>query len=385
MSRSRNRYHQRNKRRKRRFKSFNPIHVVKKAAKQQDQPEYQAQHKFVDFAIDNQIKNNILNRGFSTPTPIQDQIIPHILKNRDVVGLANTGTGKTAAFLIPLINNLIQNPSKKVLIMTPTRELAIQIRKEFKIFAQGLNIKATLCIGGTSIKRQISALKQNPDFVIGTPGRLIDLTQRRKLKLNLFSAVVLDEADEMLNMGFINDMKFIIGRMPKNKQTLFFSATLPDKLNSVIKKFVQNPIKVEVKTRETAANVEQKIVKINGRSKTLILQSLLKKDGFDKVLVFGRTKHGLNKLSRKLDKKGFNVAIIHGNKSQNQRRKAMKKFKNNHVQALLATDVASRGLDINDITHVINYDLPESYEVYIHRIGRTGRADKTGIALSFVE
>jgi len=269
--------------------------------------------------------------------------------------------------------------------MTPTRELAIQIRKEFKIFGQGMNLHSTLCIGGTSIKRQIGSLKRGPHFVIGTPGRLIYLTKRRKLKLNLFSVVVLDEVDRMLDMGFVNDMKYMIGRFPKQRQSLFFSATVPQSLNSIIHRFVKNPVKIEIKSQQRAANVDQNIVKVNGRSKVQLLHSLLNRQGFDKVLVFGRTKHGLNRLSKKLHKKGHKVETIHGNKSQNQRKRALKKFKDNHVNVLLATDVASRGLDIDDITHVINYDLPQSKDVYIHRIGRTGRANKSGTALSFVD
>ncbi len=376
MSRKKRRYH--------RIKTFNPTNLINKDARQATKPKYQAKHQFSDFAIDEQLKRNIDNRGFKTPTPIQDQAIKHILNGQDLVGSANTGTGKTAAFLIPLIHKS-QNQAKKVLIMTPTRELAIQIRKEFEFFAQDMNLHSTLCIGGTSIKRQINSLKRQPHFVIGTPGRLIDLTKRRKLNLNQFSVVVLDEVDRMLDMGFVNDMKYMIGRFPKQRQSLFFSATVPQSLNNIIHRFVKNPVRVEIKSQQRAANVEQNIVKVNGRSKVKILHTLLNKNGFDKVLVFGRTKRGLNKLSHKLNQKGHRVETIHGNKSQNQRKRALKKFKNNHVNVLLATDVASRGLDIDDITHVINYDLPQSKEVYIHRIGRTGRANKSGIALSFVD
>jgi ATP-dependent RNA helicase RhlE len=371
-----------------RIKSFDPSSLVSKSSTQthqshQAQQSQQVQHQFADFPICDRLKNNILKHGFSTPTPIQDQIILPILKGKDVVGSANTGTGKTAAFLIPLINNLQQNQSKKVLIMTPTRELAIQIRQEFETFAQGMNLSSTLCIGGISIKHQISYLKRQPHLVIGTPGRLIDLTKRRKLNPQLFSVVVLDEVDRMLDMGFVNDMKFIMGRLPKTRQTLFFSATVPRTLDSIIHQFVKNPVRFDV-TTQRGVNVTQDVVRVNGQSKVQILHNLLNEKGFDKVLVFGRTKHGLNRLSKNLMQKGHRVATIHGNISQNQRKKALEKFKFDRVKVLLATDVASRGLDIDDITHVINYDLPESYEVYIHRIGRTGRANKTGTALSFV-
>ena len=299
--------------------------------------------------------------------------------------IGQTGTGKTAAFLIPLINKVLEDYKKRVLIMTPTRELATQIESEFRIFAKNLNLYSALFIGGTSMSSQIRNLKRSPHFVIGTPGRLIDLTKRKKIDLNSFSILVLDEVDRMLDMGFINDMEFVIKLMPVQRQTLFFSATLPIKLNQIITRFSRNPVKVEIKTKETTANVNQSIVKINGQSKVEILNSLLKSKGFDKVLVFGRTKHGLNKLAKELFGKGFRVATIHGNKSQSQRQKALTQFKTERVQVLLATDVASRGLDIDNVTHVINYDLPESQEAYIHRIGRTGRANKFGTALSFVD
>ncbi len=380
MSRKKYRRH-----RRRRIKTFNPTRLINQTINHTDQTQYQAINQFADFAIPDQLKTNIQNHNYQHPTPIQDQAISHILQGQDVVGSANTGTGKTAAFLIPLISNLYHDKSKKVLIMTPTRELAMQIKKEFKTFSQNMNQSSTLCIGGTSIKHQIKSLKKQPDFVIGTPGRLIDLTKRNKLNLNTFSVVVLDEVDRMLDMGFIKDMKYMISRLPKQRQSLFFSATLPNQLNNIIHKFVKNPVKIEVTSHKTTDNIEQDIVKINGRSKPQILDKLLNQNGFDKVLVFGRTKRGLNKLSKILHKRGHKVEIIHGNKSQNQRKRALKKFKQDRVKILLATDVASRGLDINDITHVINYDLPESKEVYIHRIGRTGRANKTGTALSFVD
>ncbi len=369
----------------RRIKTFDPSMVVKQSIIAVPKKEYVATHKFNEFAIADQLKQNITACGYVTPTPIQDQAIEHILNQEDLIGLANTGTGKTAAFLIPLINNVMANRTKKVLIMAPTRELVEQTESEFRIFAKGTGIYSTLCIGGMSIKNQINNLKRNPHFVIGTPGRLIDLVERRKLDLSSFSILVLDEVDRMLDMGFIHDMEFVMGRMPKTRQTLFFSATLPIKLNQVIYRFSKNPIKIQVEAQSAATNVNQNIIKINGQSKVDILQNLLKQEGFDKVLVFGRTKFGLNTLSKKLLERGFKTAIIHGNKSQGQRQQALNQFKNDRVKVLLATDVASRGLDIDDVTHVINYDLPESYEAYIHRIGRTGRANKTGSALSFVD
>jgi superfamily II DNA/RNA helicase len=372
----------------RRMTSFDPSMMIKDAGRSQEEPTtqaYQPVNSFADFAIIPQIKQTIAEIGYVTPTPIQDQVIPHILDGKDVIGLASTGTGKTAAFLIPLINNCHQHKLDKVLIMAPTRELAVQIAAEFRNFAQGTGLYAALCIGGASMNQQMDALKRQPDFVIGTPGRLIDLEKRRKLNFNSFSAIVLDEVDQMFDMGFIHDMKYVISRLPQNRHSLFFSATLPSKLDSIVDSFLTNPIKVQVERQKTAAKINQEIVKINGQSKVDVLHDLLKQEGFDKVLVFGRTKHGLNKLDKTLYERGFKVATIHGNKSQGQRQRALKQFKSDLVQILLATDIASRGLDIDDVTHVINYDLPQTYEDYIHRIGRTGRANKTGIALSFID
>ncbi len=389
MSSSRNQFYRKQPQRRfggsRRIKIFDPTNLINNSSGTHEEIEYKTKNQFNDFSIHKDLKKNIADCGYITPTPIQDQAIPHILEGSDLIGLANTGTGKTAAFLIPLINEVLDDGQKRVLIMTPTRELAVQIESEFRIFAKNLNLYSALFIGGTSMSSQIRNLKRSPHFVIGTPGRLIDLTKRKKLDLSSFSILVLDEVDRMLDMGFINDMEFVIKLMPFERQTLFFSATLPIKLNQIIARFSKNPVKVEIKTKETTANVNQSIIKINGQSKVEILNNLLRKRGFDKVLVFGRTKHGLNKLAKELFGKGFRVATIHGNKSQSQRQKALTQFKTERVQILLATDVASRGLDINDVTHVINYDLPESQEAYIHRIGRTGRANKSGTALSFVD
>ncbi len=380
-----NRRPQRFNRGRGRNKAFDPSMLIKKAVRNVAPRVYEVKNKFVDFAISDQLKHNIVARGYEQPTPIQDQIIPHILEGRDVVGLANTGTGKTAAFLIPLIDNIYQRKSEKVLIMAPTRELAVQIESELRLFARSMRINSSLCIGGASINRQIDSLRRNPEFVIGTPGRLIDLEKRRFLNFNDFSTIVLDEVDQMFDMGFIHDMKYVIARLPQDRHSLFFSATLPRKLDEVVDSFLNNPIKVQVETQKASTNVDQDVIRVNGQSKVDLLHDLLIQDGFNKVLVFGRTKRGLDKLDRTLYKRGFRVAAIHGNKSQGQRQRALKEFKRSNIQVLLATDIASRGLDIDDVTHVINYDLPQTKEDYIHRIGRTGRANKTGIALSFVD
>ena len=235
------------------------------------------------------------------------------------------------------------------------------------------------------MNQQISALRRNPQFVIGTPGRLIDLEKRRIFKFSSFSTIVLDEVDQMFDMGFINDMKYVIENLPEQRHSLFFSATLPSKMTEITNSFLRNPVKIQVESQKASTNVSQDIIRVQGRSKIDLLHDLLDQEGFDKVLVFGRTKHGLNKLSQILNERGVRVAAIHGNKSQSQRQRALKQFKGEAVQVLLATDIASRGLDIDNVTHVINYDLPQTYEDYIHRIGRTGRANKTGIALSFVD
>lgn len=373
----------------RRQASFNPIHVVAQSKLQtreiEQVEEYQTIHQFNDFQIHDQIKANIARKGYVTPTPIQDQTIPHILENRDVVGIANTGTGKTAAFLIPLLDKVVQNDNEKVLIIAPTRELAIQVRDELRTFCDGLNIYSTIVIGGSSIGRQIESLRRGQHFVIGTPGRIKDLNQRGKLDFGQFTNIVLDEVDRMLDMGFVHEIRNIIQALPRERQSLFFSATITDRVKEIMKTFLHNPVHVSVKTQETAMNVEQDVVRMSGRSKIDVLHEMLETDEFEKVLVFGRTKHGMEKLSQELNYRGLRVNAIHGNKSQGQRQRALKQFRNNQVQALVATDVIARGLDIDDVSHVINFDLPESYEDYVHRIGRTGRANRTGIALTFID
>lgn len=367
-------------------RTFDPSLVVARSTVETEKTvmdEYAPTHLFSNFNINDQLKRNIAGRGYTTPTPIQDQAIPHILAGRDVVGVANTGTGKTAAFLIPLINKAFLDRSQRVLIITPTRELAVQIRDELIEFSAGLNIDSVLCIGGVSIGPQAQRLRRQPQFVIGTPGRLKDLGSG-VLRFASFNNIVLDEVDRMLDIGFVQEIRQIIFSLSPNRLSLFFSATLPLGVQEVMRSFLRNPVTVSVKTTDTVANVKQDIIKMNGEPKIEVLHDLLVQEGFSKVLIFGRTKFGMEKLARDLDQRGFKVAAIHGNKNQNQRQRALEDFKNNQVQVLLATDIASRGLDIDDVTHVINYDLPESYEAYIHRIGRTGRANKTGVALTFV-
>lgn len=350
------------------------------------QTAYEPHNSFADFPISAPLKENIRFKGYEKPTPIQDQSIMPILQGQDLIGLANTGTGKTAAFLIPIIDQIFKDRNKKCLIIAPTRELAVQINKELKEFSVGMRIYSALIIGGTNQQRQIHDLRRNPHFVIGTPGRLKDLIDRRYIRMDDFSIFVLDEVDLMVDIGFIDDVKYFVLMLPRERQSLFFSATISPKIRGVLDSFVNNPVTVSVKMQDTSENVEQDVIKVvHSETKIDQLHDELIKDGFDKVLVFGRTKHSVDKLFRELLSRGFKAGAIHGNKTQSQRQRVLQSFKQNEIQVLLATDVASRGLDIPDVTHVINYELPENYEDYIHRIGRTGRAGKTGTALTFID
>lgn len=342
-------------------------------------------HAFADFAIDNRIKANIAKKGYMTPTAIQDQAIPVVLEGRDIVGIANTGTGKTGAFLIPLLDKVAKAKNERVLIIVPTRELAIQIEDEYRGFSAGSGLQSVSVVGGANINPQIRALRNNPYFVIGTPGRLKDLVERRVLDLSKFQTVVLDEADRMLDMGFIHDMREILSQMSPERHTLFFSATLSSDIERLIGDFLKDPVRISVKTGDTSKNVHQDVVRTQGKNKVDILHELLSNPEFDKVLVFGRTKHGVEKLSKTLTEMGIPAASIHGNKSQNHRQRALGEFKQNRVKVLVATDVAARGLDIPKVSHVINFDVPGTYEDYVHRIGRTGRAGEMGKALTFVD
>jgi superfamily II DNA/RNA helicase len=344
------------------------------------------EHAFTDFQVDPRLKTNIVRKGYVTPTPIQDKAIPHILRGSDVVGVANTGTGKTAAFLIPLINKILLNPQENVLVVVPTRELAIQIDDELRGFALGMRIFSVCCVGGASIGFQISNLRRQHNFIIGTPGRIKDLMERRFINLARFNTVVLDEADRMLDMGFIKDMRAMMAAMPKQRHTLFFSATVNREIEGLIREFLREPVRISVKTQDTAKNVDQDVIRVeHGKNKLNILEDLLRLSEFNKVLIFGRTKHGVERLYNTLLADGFKVESIHGDKNHSRRQRALKSFKDNHIQVLIATDVAARGLDIPDVSHVINYDLPATYDDYVHRIGRTGRANKKGKALTFVE
>jgi ATP-dependent RNA helicase RhlE len=361
-----------------------PNMFIKKATGSLEE-EFTPTKNFSDYSITEQLKTNIASKGYISPTPIQDQAIDPILEGRDLIGLANTGTGKTAAFLIPIINKIFQDGRSRALIITPTRELATQINDELRSLSTGMRIYSTVVIGGANMFRQVSDLRRNPQIVIGTPGRLKDLIQRRDLRIENFSIFVLDEVDLMVDIGFINDVKYFISFLPRIRQSLFFSATISPKIQGILQAFVNDPVTVSVKKQDTSENVDQDIIRVGQENKIDKLHDLLICNGFEKVLIFGRTKHGIEKLHKELTFRGFKTGSIHGNKTQGQRQRTLDSFKQGQIQVLLATDVASRGLDINNVTHVINYDLPENYDDYVHRIGRTGRAGKTGVALTFVD
>lgn len=361
---------------------------VRRATVHSDEREYNQVEEnvsfFADLSLPQRLKDNIIKRGYRELTPIQNKAIPAIRNASDIIGIANTGTGKTAAFLIPLIENIMRDKQYRALIITPTRELALQIREELNLFAQGMFIRTALCIGQSSMSTQISDLRRMPSVVVGTPGRLKDLINRGVLRLDSYRMIVLDEADQMLNMGFLKDIKHIISFLPEERQSLFFSATVSSDIKSLIHSFVKNPVTISVKKRESVAHIKHSIIHTDGKTKFEKLNSMLSQDEFKKVIVFGRTKMGVEDLARALHHNGFDVTSIHGNKSQFQRQRSINMFKQDVVNILVATDVAARGLDIPDVSHVINFDVPESYEDYVHRTGRTGRANKEGSALTIV-
>jgi ATP-dependent RNA helicase RhlE len=345
---------------------------------------------FTDFPIREDIKQSIKKRNYLHPTPIQDQSIPYILEGKDVIGLASTGTGKTGAFLIPTINKVLNDREEKiftpVLIIAPTRELALQINKEFfDLTSKEMRLISVCCYGGSNIREQIMKIRKKPSFIIGTPGRLLDLVNRDILKLDIFHTIVLDEVDRMLDMGFIEDIEKIIAGLPKERQSLFFSATVNKRVQTIMDKLLQNPITVQVAANETSENVNQNIIKVGKHdSKFDLLCQELEKDELSKTLIFCQTKMEVDDLTDGLIHKGFKVDSIHGDKPQYKRQKAISNFANSKVNILVATDVAARGIDIKNISHVINYQEPNNYQDYIHRIGRTGRGGKSGEALTFV-
>jgi len=364
---------------------INPALFIKKACPIVKIEEVEVKHNFNEFGFGEILQKNIDNKGYIKPTQIQDESIPSILEGRDVLGIANTGTGKTAAYALPIIDMIIKNPQKRVLIMAPTRELAQQIKQEIRSFTFDLKVYVTLAIGGAYMREQVMEIRRDPHIIVGTPGRIKDLADRRVINFTQMDTLVLDEVDRMLDMGFINDIRDIVDRIPSNRQTIFFSATMDRKIETLVNTFLTNPAKISIKTQESSDHVEQNVVMVNRNNKEEMLINLLHKSDFKKVLVFGGTKMIVERISNALIDNGFKAGSLHGDKPQHKRQATLRMFKENQIDILVATDVAARGLDVKDITHVINYDKPNNYEDYIHRIGRTGRGDAMGTALTFVE
>ncbi len=359
-----------------RFINTNPVDLV--------QEVYTPEHRFTDFQLDEQLQKNISFNKLTSPSPIQDQAIPFLLQGRDLIGLAATGTGKTAAFLIPLIERTLHRHTGQTLILTPTRELAIQVESEFRKLARGLGLKSVTCVGGMAIRPQIQTLRRHNHFIIGTPGRIMDLIDRGNIRPHKMTAVVLDEADRMLDMGFINDMRSILTMVPKERHTLFFSATMNDTARRLTEEFLNNPEYVSVKTKDVTDSIAQDVVKYFPDKKLDTLVTLLGGPAYQRVIVFGAMKRGVETLTKQLRQAGIKAESIHGDKTHGQRQRALQNFKDGYATVLVATDVAARGIHVDNVTHVINYDLPNTFEDYVHRIGRTGRGTKRGQALTFI-
>ncbi len=366
--------------------SLDPTRLVKNAV-QDTATEYRSDRLIGQLPISAKLRQNLEKKGFERPTEIQDRTLEALLQGRDILGIAQTGTGKTGAFLVPIIEELLHRPVNPfALVVVPTRELATQVEEEFKSMSKGLGLYSACFIGGTNINRDLQSLRRHSHVVIGTPGRLLDLVNRRALDLGRFKTLVLDEFDRMLDMGFIRDVNRILDGMHQRRHTMLFSATLDQTQQSLIRDILHNPVTVKVSTADgTGDLIDQDIIRLkSGEDKFKVLQELLSREDFKKVLLFEETKHRVSKLCVKLNKAGIAADQIHGNKSQNARQSALNAFKQGRIRVLVATDVASRGLDISDVSHVINYQVPQTHDSYIHRIGRTGRAGKTGKALTFV-
>ncbi len=348
---------------------------------------------FEDLNLIAPILEALKNEGYTTPTPIQAQTIPLALQGKDILGCAQTGTGKTAAFAIPIIQLMNQDREHhsgrrpiRALILTPTRELAIQIAESFENYGAKTNLKYEVIFGGVSQNSQVRSLRSGVDVLIATPGRLLDLINQKFVQLNQLQFFVLDEADRMLDMGFLNDVKKIITKIPQKRHSLFFSATMPDPIVKLANTILVNPSKVEVTPVSSTANtINQAVYFVDKENKKHLLKEVLSDKNIDRALVFTRTKHGADKVVKDLVKAGIKSQAIHGNKSQNARQRALNSFKSKETRVLVATDIAARGIDIDDLTHVINYELPNIPESYVHRIGRTGRAGADGIAIAFCD
>jgi len=355
-------------------------------------PEAVVATSFANLGLSEALLRALADEGYATPTPIQAKAIPHVLAGRDLFGCAQTGTGKTAAFALPLIDRLRETPRKpeprrcRVLVLAPTRELAAQIHQSFLAYGRHSGLRAAVIYGGVGQQPQARAMMHGVDVLVATPGRLLDLVSQRLVDIRSVEFLVLDEADRMLDMGFIHDVRKIVGQLPRDRQTLFFSATLPGEVRDLADSMLRNPLEVRTAPRSTPAEtVSQSVFFVPKREKKALLMRLLRDEATGRVIVFARTKHGADKLHRDLEKAGINAAAIHGNKSQAQREKALAAFKSPRPPVLVATDIAARGIDVDDVAHVVNYELPHEPETYVHRIGRTGRAGQTGAAVSFCD
>ena len=347
---------------------------------------------FTDLGLSSTVLRALADEGYATPTPIQAKAIPHVLAGRDLFGCAQTGTGKTAAFALPLIERMLARPGRpaarrcRTLVLAPTRELAGQIHQSFLAYGRHAGITSTVIYGGVGQRPQADAMMRGVDVLVATPGRLLDLVGQRLVDLRSVEFLVLDEADRMLDMGFIHDVRRIVGMLPSDRQTLFFSATLPTEVRELADSMLRDPLEVKTAPQATPAEtVSQSVFFLPKAEKRALLVQLLRERAMGRVIVFTRTKHGADKLHRDLDKAGIRAAAIHGNKSQNQRERALAAFKSPRPPVLIATDIAARGIDVDDVSHVVNYELPHEPETYVHRIGRTGRAGQTGEAFSFCD
>lgn len=358
------------------FINKNPVEVVEEV--------YEPTHKFTDFNLNQRIVETINSLGIESPSPIQDQTIPLALEGKDVIGLAETGSGKTAAFLLPLIQKSINDKRQLTLVLAPTRELALQAESELKKFSTGFRLFSTTCVGGTSIRPQISALRRPQDFVFATPGRILDLINQGYFKPERVTNVVLDEADRMLDMGFIHDMRKILENVPTDRQTLLFSATMTKDAEGLVNDFMIDPETVSVKKKDVTDSIKQDVVRYEEDLKFDTLLLLLAKPELKRVIIFTQMKHQAEKLAQALIREDIKAESIHGNKTHGQRQRSLKAFKSGNARVLVATDVAARGIHVDGVTHVINYDLPSTFEDYVHRIGRTGRGVHKGEALTFV-
>lgn len=350
------------------------------------------ENTFAQLQLIEPLQKAIQETGYTTPTPIQLESIPHLLKGSDILGCAQTGTGKTAAFALPILQNLflknrrLEPKQARALILTPTRELAVQIEESFRTYGKHLRIKTALIFGGVSQGPQVRAMAGGVDVLVATPGRLMDLIQQRFVSLSQLEIFVLDEADRMLDMGFVHEIKKIIAMLPQRRQSLFFSATMPPDIQKLASTMLTNPVRVEVTpTSSTVDVIEQSVMYVDKAQKRNLLRHILQDKQLRRVIVFTRTKQGANRVVEVLDKSGLSSAAIHGNKSQNARQRALEDFRSGHVRILVATDIAARGIDIDNVSHVINFEVPNVAESYVHRIGRTARAGAEGIAISFCD